>query len=240
MNNSDILKIRKTISAAIVLEQQSHHMAGRLRAIIPTLHNAIRLPEDRAAEALLHFVHRYIKHVPDCLEAFSSIIDKTSVNDPIEVFLNIAKDYFLSPPEVIADHLGLDALLDEAYLAHRLMEEVNDRCINANGTPLAPIDMTRANLVAHYLIGEEFANQLDTAVCYSLEQLLSHDNILQQAPLQGFMADRSRDNWNKDLKKWPCLADSVDIILDFSVPEFDKAPTHNEIKKPEPKNKKLH
>ncbi len=55
----------------------------------------------------------------------------------------------------------LAELLDEAYLAHRLVEELNDRYIACFAEPLLTLDTTRANLLAHQLIGESFANQLD-------------------------------------------------------------------------------
>ncbi|MGN5945731.1 hypothetical protein ACNQRS_32315, partial [Pseudomonas aeruginosa] len=67
-------------------------------------------------------------------------------------------------PALIAGHDGIDAMLDEAYLAHRLVEEVNDRFIAHFGQALIPLDTTVATQVAHQLIGEPFANPLHQAV----------------------------------------------------------------------------
>ena len=44
-------------------------------------------------------------------------------------FLDTAEDYFLNPPQHLPADGGLEALLDEAFLAHRLLEEVNDHHI---------------------------------------------------------------------------------------------------------------
>jgi len=49
---------------------------------------------------------------------------------------------------MLEGHEGLDGLLDEAYLAHRLVEEVNDLYIKHFGQPLIPADTTVANVIA--------------------------------------------------------------------------------------------
>jgi hypothetical protein len=91
------------------------------------LHAAIKLPEQQAAKGLADFVVRYIKHVPDFIDAIRSMAQGAGIYKDVEPLLKIASDYFLSPPSIVDPHSQLEALLDEAYLAHRLLEEVNDR-----------------------------------------------------------------------------------------------------------------
>ena len=58
----------------------------------------------------------------------------------------------------------LEANMYQAYLAHRLLEELND-VLSANyNCPVIPVNMTRSNLIVHHIIGEPFANQIDGAI----------------------------------------------------------------------------
>jgi hypothetical protein len=232
MDMTDVDAIRKTISLAQEQEAISGHLSKILRDEIPSLHGAIRLPDDSGVETLLNFVTRYIQHVPDFLEAIETISHQAGIHEQADSILNIARDYFLKPPEVIEGHTGMDALLDEAYLAHRLMEEVNDRFIGHCGIPLAPMDMTRANLIVHHLIGEDFANELDEAVQYSVELLLNRDSFFAQPEFQNYITEHRLRGWSEELTRWPCLADHVDIDLEFSNTEE----AENTSNKPAPSN----
>lgn len=211
-----MLMIRQAIQQAKANEQETGHLHALLQKEIPKLHSAIRLPEQHAAEALVDFITRYIEHVPDFVEAISNLTNKASVFEYAEMFLRIAKDFFLDPPELINGRQGMDALMDEAYLAHRLMEEINDRFISYCGAPLAPMDMTRSNLIIHHLIGEPFANELDLAVQYSVELCMSKEKVFANPAFRQYLAEHRRDGWNKELNEWPCLAQDLDINLDFS------------------------
>jgi hypothetical protein len=216
MDIGDVDAIRKTIQLAKAHEAETGHLSHLLGDEIPKLHNAIRLPEDHAVETLLSFITRYIEHVPDFVEAISHVTNQANVFEYAETFLRIAKDYFLHPPEIVNGHVGMDALMDEAYLAHRLMEEINDRFIGYCGTPLAPMDMTRSNLIIHHLIGEPFANELDLAVQYSVELCMSKEKVFEHELFQRYLDEHKQNGWNKELEAWPCLADDLSIYLDFS------------------------
>lgn len=219
MDIKDVTTIRETIQQAKLHESKTGHLSRLLQDQIPQLHSSIRLPEDNAEAALIDFITRYIEHVPDFVEAISHVTSEAQVFDYAETFLRIAKDYFLHPPEFMQGHLGMDALMDEAYLAHRLMEEVNDRFIAHCGTPLAPMDMTRSNLIVHHLIGEPFANQLDLAVQYSVELCMSKEKVFEQADFQRYLNTHRQSGWRKELEQWPCLAKDLEIRLDFSDPK---------------------
>ncbi|MBU3068718.1 hypothetical protein KOI40_02740 [Aestuariicella sp. G3-2] len=229
-----MLTIRKTIQLAKAHEKETGHLCSLLEKEIPKLHSAIRLPNDNAAEALVDFVTRYIEHVPDFVEAISNVTNQARVFDYAETFLRIAKDYFLHPPELIDGHQGMDALMDEAYLAHRLMEEVNDRFISYCGAPLAPMDMTRSNLIIHHLIGEPFANELDLAVQYSVELCMTKEKVFEHPEFQQYLAEHRQAGWQKELDEWPCLANDLDITLSFTEPEAAIASAPDTIEQPQP------
>ncbi len=204
--------IRTLIQAAKQRDLETGQLSRIIHRRAHRLHVAIELPQAQAEEALRDFVVRYIEHVPAFIEAIDALTWEAGINDRVAPLLNIACDYFLSPPDLVSDRSHLVALLDEAYLAHRLLEEVNDRFIGYCGIPLAPMDTTRANVVAHELIGEPFANELDQAVLFSAELLLN------EYPFEGdnftrYIEQHRNRGWSEELRRWPCLAADLDIGL---------------------------
>lgn len=178
------------------------------------LHTAIKLPEHQAAKGLADFVVRYIKHVPDFIDAIRSMAQEAGIAKDVEPLLKIASDYFLSPPSIVDPHSQLEALLDEAYLAHRLLEEINDRFMAKSGIPLAPMDMTVANVIAHELIGEPFANELDQAVLFSAELLLNEHDF-KGANIANYVNAHREKGWVEELERWPCLVEDLAISVEF-------------------------
>lgn len=200
--------IRDAIFRARQHEQETHQLEAHLAQLIPHLHMSIALPAENSTTALLQFVMRYIEHAPDLLDALDEVAQDSGIG---KAFISIAQDFFVQPLEVVPHESGLKALIDEAYLTHRLIEELNDRLLMMRGAPFAPIDMTFANLVVHHLLGEEFANQLDLAVHYAMEALLPSEI---NADLIEFPANGTR-NWPEKMQNPPCLAEESGIFLRF-------------------------
>ena len=92
----------------------------------------------------------------------------------------MAEDYFLAPPEELPSDSGLEALLDEAFLAHRLLEEVNDHHIRHLQRPLLPVDMTEANIIVHHLLGDTFATRLEQLVQFTAAQILEREHVWEK------------------------------------------------------------
>jgi len=126
----------------------------------------------------------------------------------------VAQGFFLTQAgEALASEL-ID-LLDESYLAHRLIEEINDRYITYLGQPLIPLDTTLANLIAHQLIGEERANQLDVQVAQIVaglldEQAFSEPSVAEYR--QRLANPRTLAAW----KRWPCLSRQLGVDLQLN------------------------
>lgn len=168
------------------------------------LHSSI-VPPDKGLSGLLDFVEAYINEVPDILEAAQSVARQSNLEAVLLPVLRVAADFFRQPPALPASHQGFLALLDEAYLAHRLVEEVNDRYASLGGVPLIPIDSTRANLIVHHLLGEPFANHLDAAVDEAVQGLLPAsllDSPAFKQQLEQLDASQREPLW----QEWPCLS----------------------------------
>jgi hypothetical protein len=202
--------IRITIELAKHYEAETAHMRNALAQRLPLLHAAIKLPAQQPLAALLDFVTTYIEQVPNCLEIARAVSNAAHIDEQTKPLLQLAADYFLKPSELTGGQVGLDELMNEAYLAHRLLEEVNDHYRTSLGIPLLPVDLTAANLIGHHLIGEPFANELDEAVLYSVEQLLHRQARIGTPALN----NRGAKFWEREF--WPCLTRQLSINLQFS------------------------
>ncbi len=209
--------LRELIRNAQQQETASGQLAGQLDAQLAHLHPSIRLPSSGARDLLGRFVSAYIDQVPDVLDAANSVAREAGIEAQIKPVLKIAEQFFLQPPAAVAEHPGLAGLLDEAYLAHRLVEEVNDRYIAHLGQPLIPLDTTVANLIAHQLIGEPFANQLDEAVHHAVESMLD-DSAFAQASVQAYRERLNAPQTEAAWRRWPCLSRQLgfELVLDQS------------------------
>ncbi|GAA5315974.1 MAG: hypothetical protein AseanaTS_11790 [Candidatus Pelagadaptatus aseana] len=208
--------IQSTIATARVHEQQTAELKSLLEQQLPSLHTAIELPSHNSVDTLHGFIMDYIQHVPQFIEAIHTLAEDAKIDEPISYVLKVASDFFLEPPQLLESHSGMRALMDESYLAHRLIEEVNDRFINLCGQPLAPMDMTRSNLIIHYLIGEPFANELDSAVQYCVDLIMARHSSIQSEAFQAYIEEHRDNGWYEEIKRWPCLAEDLSINLNFT------------------------
>lgn len=216
MTSDKISLIRKAIDQARAEEAHTRQLETFIATAAGGLHQAIDLPDADPVRALADFVIAYIEQVPDFLQTLDELMLSCGLREQGRVFITIAEDFFLQPPELVKQCGGLRGLIDEAYLAHRLMEEVNDRLIMLCGIPLTPWDMTLANIVVHNLLGETYANELDLAVHYALEALFEPDRSLENGAIAQFVARYQACDWEARLRGWPSLAGNTDIRLRFS------------------------
>lgn len=210
----NIAALRERVRQAEQQEQLEGSLRQWLEQQLAQLHPAIA-PGARPLDSLQRFVEGYIVQVPDTLEAAQAVADSANMRAQLLPVLKVAEAFFLQPPDLPADHKGMLALLDEAYLAHRLVEEVNDRYIAHGGEPLLPLDTTRANVIVHQLLGDTFANQLDQAVATAVEGL-APESLFSSQTFQEFrqiIADRGRAAlWGQ----WPCLSRQLGVEIRLS------------------------
>jgi hypothetical protein len=208
----NIPALRELIQHANRHEAGSQQLSAQLATQLERLHPSIRLPDTDTLGVLTRFVSAYIEQVPDVLEAANQVAREAGIEAQIKPVLKVAEQFFLQPPALISGHDGLDGLLDEAYLAHRLVEEVNDRYITHLGQPLIPLNTTVANLIAHQLIGEPFANQLDEAVHHAVDGMLDEASF-DQASVRAYRERLSDPHTEAAWKRWPCLSGQLGVEL---------------------------
>lgn len=206
--------LREQIKRAHQHEVETGQLLRQLETQLPHLHPAIHLPEVDAQGVLTRFVSAYIELVPDLIDAAHQVAVEAGIEGQIKPVLNIAEHFFTEPPAIMQGHEGLDSLLDEAYLAHRLVEEVNDLYIKHFGQPLIPSNTTVASVIAHQLIGESFANQLDEAVHHAVDQLLD-DASFELESVEAYRDRLSSPDTEAAWKRWPCLSRQLGLGLDL-------------------------
>src|SRR5690606_36003821 len=123
-----IAELRERVRIAREHEDSDRALRQWLEQKLPKLHRTIRIRED-AATTLFNFVQAYIERVPDMLEAAQSVANHAKMRPQLIPVLKVAEEFFLQPGEDPELDRGMLVLLDEAYLAHRLVEEVNDRYV---------------------------------------------------------------------------------------------------------------
>lgn len=196
--------LRDTIALACRHEHLTRQLEQRLEQQLPALHPIILLPAANAVQALSGFASRYIELVPETLENAAQRANDAGTLEEVYPLLQLAVDYFVKPPELKSGRVCLEELLDDAYLAQRLIEEAGDYHLHLTGSALAIMDTLRANLIIHHLIGEPLASQLDHAVQLACRTLY---RSTAQAPAQPGGAQ---------LLQRPCLA--AQFHLDLCLP----------------------
>ncbi len=173
----DIPGIKETIATALQSERRTPLFARKLEQQLPALGDKLVLPREQPVAALMAFVSEYVESIPGCISLVTAVSKRLGFYDYVAPFLNMAEDFFLHPPGELAEEGGLEALLDEAFLAHRLLEEVNDHHIRHLQRPLLPVDMTEANIIVYHLLGDEVAGRLEQLVQYAAQQLLTREYV---------------------------------------------------------------
>jgi hypothetical protein len=206
--------LREQITQAQEHETKTGDLLRQLELQLPHLHPAIHLPDVDARGVLTRFVIAYIEQVPDLLDAANEVARQAGIESQIKPVLKIAEQFFISPPAIMEGHEGLDGLLDEAYLAHRLVEEVNDLYITHLRQPLIPVNTTVASVIAHQLIGETFANQLDEVVHHAIDQMLDEESFSLES-VEAYREKLASPDTEAAWKRWPSLSRQLGVGLEM-------------------------
>jgi hypothetical protein len=202
--------IREIIANAKAQERCSGALLHYFSEQLPALSQHLLLPAAEPAQKLVIFVEQYIDYVPGFIDSATTISHRTGANAYAAPFLHIAEDYFLTPPDDLNQETGLLALLDESFLAQRLLEEINERHNRHFQQPLLPLDMMRANLIVHHLIGDQLANRLDSLVAHTVQRLVDREHLFQQQRYAGFQPEQITARAWQEL---PCLSRTADVDL---------------------------
>jgi uncharacterized membrane protein YkvA (DUF1232 family) len=200
----DTTQMNRQVNEAVLHEKRTGALATLLRQFVQS--RGGQLTTEQIKETV-RFVEEYIRHAPALLQTLATVAQNAGVSHEMTPILAVAEQYFLAPLEFIPDHLGLLGLMDDAYLAHCLVQGASDNYRQRTGTPLLPLptDASTANQLIRALIGEPLASQLDMAVAASLatpavqralSQFPAFGSVLQMTPdpIWGNMSIQERVN----------------------------------------------
>jgi hypothetical protein len=192
----------------------SEFVAAYFNERAANLHHSISLREDDGTAALASFIKHYVELAPDFITSFEDFLCSAEIIGEIDQQVKTAREFLDVPLEIISIEERLEANMYQAYLAHRVLEELNDVLkINYN-CPIIPIDMTRSNLIVHHIIGEPFANQIDSAIQLLNKKLISA--IARDASLERKISSYLATLGNNPVTRYPCLTESSSIRLLFT------------------------
>lgn len=191
----------------------SEFVAAYFNERVANLHHSISLREDDGTAALASFIEHYVELAPDFITAFEDFLSAADISGEIDQQVKTAREFLDVPLEIVSIEERLEANMYKAYLAHRVLEELNDVLKISYSYPIIPIDMTRSNLIVHHIIGEPFANQIDGAIQLLNEKLISA--IARDASLERKISSYLATLGNDPVTRYPCLTESSNIRLLF-------------------------
>lgn len=210
MMNTEMLQ--QLIQKSVAQEQVTGQLHQVLQQRIETVESIVQLPELEALERLYEFVIRYIEQVPQMLEDLHHGAVEAGLLSYVSPILEVVEGFFMAPPEELNKVSGLAALMDEAFLAHRLFEEVNDTYIMRVGQPMIPFDMTMSNVIVHTLIGEPFANDLEQVVLIAAKGIFGENKAYEENDkFLAFMDKKDNDNLVQIAQSWPCMSTQMGL-----------------------------
>ncbi len=210
MMNTEALQ--QLIQKSVTEEQQTGELHQLLQQRLETVERIVQLPEIEALERLYEFVIRYIQQVPQMLEDLHQGAVEAGLLNYVSPILEVVEGFFMAPPKELNSDSGLVALMDEAFLAHRLFEEVNDTYIMRVGQPMIPFDMTMSNVIVHSLISEPYANDLEQVVMVATKGIFGEEKAYEKnEKFLAFMDKKDNDNLIKIAQRWPCMSTQMGL-----------------------------
>ena len=210
MMNTEALQ--QLIQKSVTEEQQTGELHQLLQQRLETVERIVQLPEIEALERLYEFVIRYIQQVPQMLEDLHQGAVEAGLLNYVSPILEVVEGFFMAPPKELNSDSGLAALMDEAFLAHRLFEEVNDTYIMRVGQPMIPFDMTMSNVIVHSLISEPYANDLEQVVMVATKGIFGEEKAYEKnEKFLAFMDKKDNDNLIKIAQRWPCMSTQMGL-----------------------------
>ena len=185
-------------------EARSGTFFRQMKDTVHRLPSSVMVDCHQPANCLFRFVIEYIEMAPrliECVEACAMEAGQKSLFQP---FIDAATRYFTRPSVLLLKYDGLDGLLIRAYQCHRLMEEMHDNNRSMRAGELIDLEATRANLLAHELIGEPFANELDDAITITVVQLAGTPDFYH-LDLEPFIDQVNNRAWDWMRNYWESL-----------------------------------
>lgn len=126
-----------------------------------------------------HALNTSIDAVPAILEQLAAAAQQGGVAHLVAPLIEQVGGYFLAEQDLVADRTGTLGLLDDAYLAHAFLHQVNASYAASTGRPLLPFDAGPALQVLRAILGPQVTGQLDQWVVQGVGQAVARSQFEQ-------------------------------------------------------------
>lgn len=185
-------------------EARSGQFLRHIRTRAASLPDSITMDGYQPATCLFQFAIEYIEMAPRLIECVDECARQAGKGALFFPFIKAATRYFTQPSVLLAQYDGLDGLLIKAYLCHRLLEELYENNRSIRSSQLVDIETTQANLLAHQLIGEPFANELDQSITITMLQIAGSPDYYE-LNLDPFVYQMKHAAWDWMREYWENL-----------------------------------
>lgn len=200
-----------TPSAVLHIVEQARRQEARSGIFLKQMDDRARsLPDSisitggQPATCLFQFAVEYIEMAPRLIDCVETCAKEAGAEALFAPFIAAAIRYFTQPSVLLSQYDGLDGLLIKAYLCHRLMEDMYENNHSFRNSELVDMKATQANLLAHHLVGEPFANELDQSIAITVIQIAGSPDYYE-LNLSPFV-DKARDAaWDWMREYWQKL-----------------------------------
>lgn len=145
-------------------------------------------PEHPQIPAVEEALATAIDAIPVILENMSAAAQQAGIAHLIAPLFQQVSHYFLSGDDLIPDHAGTLGLLDDAYLVHAFLAQVNGAYQASTGRPLLAFDPSPALQVLGGIIGPQVAGHLDQAVTAGVGQAVQQSRFEQLTQWNGTLS----------------------------------------------------
>ena len=161
-------EIRAQIEAAWREEARTRAFAALVRQQLREA-GAGEVPQDSSTVAeILSAWHMQLENVPDLIDAMRHAARSAGMGEAIEPILQAAEGYFLDRHDLLPDSHGVLGLLDDMYLALRLIQQISLQHREQTGQPLLEVDLTESIASVRPLFRGERLQALDERIERSL------------------------------------------------------------------------
>jgi len=206
--------MNEIINQACQEESESKRFQRSLATRIDSLHKAIILEGQDPALDLSRFALDYIKLVPEAIGQMNECIRLEAKYAVLQPSVDLAIRLFTQPADTST--ADIFSLLPRAYQCHRLIEELYDNNHSLRTNQYLSNQITQANLLAHQLVSEEVANDIDGATFAVFGQLVSLPDFYQ-LDLNGLVDDKVNQRWATIRECWKTLLTRHNITMTFTI-----------------------
>lgn len=166
------------------------------------------VPGPRQAAGWEETLVETVRRIPDFMIAIATSAAQAGIGPLLAPVLSRAEGYFFEVNDLIPDDRGVLGMLDDAYLVHAFLRQINLVCISSAGAPLVNYDPTPTLQVIGTVIGPGLAMQLDQAVNVEVGQIMQQA-WGQQVARQPGQLDVSRSRTGGRGSWGPCVEDEM-------------------------------